>query len=266
MTKLPVFIGLALALAGCGPSAVGPGAAGTPAKNPLGTPPPLSFSAERYCQSSLPLSRVTVVPRESEVFESNEHNIRSLTFSHPSYHKGQLILGSTETAFQLNMSADLISRPVPDSHDFCSKVNVKVVVSMRFHVVNVGRELKPGTCAYNKVREHEYRHVAVNREALYRSAAILQREMTAFLGQQVFYGDPVQLREELKVAIESHWMPRLQQLKEDGLAEHQAIDTEEEYASNNTDCDGEIPSLLRRNKRFSSMLDGGIKDDPDAGE
>lgn len=257
MTKLLRPLAFSLILAGCSASSDAPDMAGAVGQSPLGTPPPLSFSAERYCQSSLPLTRVTVVPQEAPVFESNERNIRSLTFSHPAYHKGQVILGSTETAFQLDMIADLVSRPVPDSQDFCSKVNVKVVVSMRFHVVNIARELKPGTCGYNKVREHEYRHVAVNRESLYRAAAVLQQEMREFLGQQVFYGDPGHLREDLRVAIESHWMPRLQKLKEGGLTEHQAIDTVDEYASNNTDCDGEIPALLHSDTQFESLLDSG---------
>jgi hypothetical protein len=257
VTKHLLALTALLALQGCVP----PKEESKPARmetasavNPLGTIPQLSFSAERYCHATLPLTHVTVAPREATVSESNEHSISSLTFSHPAYHKDQVILGSTETAFQMDMTADLASVQVPTGGEFCSRLGVKVVVFMRFHVVNVARELKPGTCAYNKVREHEYRHVYVNRQALYHAAEVLQQEMRAFFRQTVFYGNPADLREELKGAIESHWMPRLQQLKEAGLAEHQAIDSADEYASNNTDCEGEIPALLKADGRFDAML------------
>jgi hypothetical protein len=260
VTKQLLSLAIALALAGCSPPSNNPKAFAGAVEDPLGTPPPQSFTAERYCQRSLPLTHVTVVPKETIVSESNEHRISSLTFSHPSYHKGQVILGSTETAFQMDMSADLASSPVPNTDEFCSRVGVKVVVSMRFHVVNIARELKPGTCAYNKVREHEYRHVAVNRHALYHAAAVLQREMTLFFGQKVFYGTPADLRKELQGALELHWMPRLQKLKEAGLERHQAIDTSEEYASNDVDCNGEIPALLQGDGRLDSLLAPPVQD------
>lgn len=255
MTRFLLMAAALVTLAGCNVSSSDSDATPEVLGTLMGERPLASFSAERYCQGSLPRTRVTVLSKETPVTESNEHSISSLTFSHPSYHKGQVILGSTETAFQMDMSADLVSRTVPESGESCSRLGMTVVVSMRFHVVNIAQELKPGTCSYVKVREHEYRHVAVNRDALYDAAGVLQREMQEFFGQRVFYGDPSKLRQELKVAIDSHWMPRLQQLKEAGLAQHQAIDTDDEYASNNTDCEGEIPALLRSDAKLEALLE-----------
>jgi hypothetical protein len=214
---------------------------------------------ERFCNRILPRNRISVVAQDVPVSESNERSMRTLTYSRASLHQGTAVLGVTETAFGIDMSAELNTEHIPGQSTVCSRLELDVVVSMKFHAVNIARELRPGTCGYEKVREHEYRHVAVNRKTLQTAATVLETEMSEFFGNQIFYGDPAALHAQLKSALQAHWLPRLEQLKEEGLAAHRELDTPEEYASNSTDCEGEIVSLITADSKLAPLLDTPVR-------
>lgn len=213
----------------------------------------LELETARYCERTLASTRVNVTAQEVQTSESNERGIRSLTFSdggRAHAKRGTAVLGTTEAAFSLVMESKLNTRVAPVSGQSCSRVDLEVVVSMRHHTVHIARDFKPGTCAYEKVRQHEYQHVAINNAALHEAADTLQLEMRRFFGNRVFYGDPAALHGQLSDALDNHWGPRLQQLKEEVLSEHDDVDSVDEYASNQTDCDGEIPRILAADPRL----------------
>jgi len=210
--------------------------------------------AAAYCKSVLPPNRISVTTREAAVFENNDRSIRSLTIANKSYHQGQAVLGWAETSFQMRFQSDFVSEQVPDSTSWCSSVNLAVEVSMPYHLVNIARELRPGTCGYEKVREHEYMHVEVNRATLAYAAATLQSEMDEVFSRETFYGDPKLVRAQLDRALSVHWIPRLRELQREGLVAHQDIDTEDEYASNATACDGEISRLVSEDSSLRELL------------
>jgi hypothetical protein len=217
----------------------------------------LQLETARYCERALANTRVTVVAQEVPISESNERGIRSLTFSdggRAHAKRGTAVLGTTEAAFSLVMDSRLNTQVAPASGQSCSRLDLAVVVSMLHHTVNVAREFKPGTCAYDKIREHEYQHVAINNAALHEAASALQSEMRQFFGNKIFYGDPTALLGQLRAALDNHWVPRLQQLKEEVLSEHDDVDSVDEYASNQTDCDGEIPEVLRGDPRLRDLF------------
>lgn len=245
-----------LALAGCHrPAAVEP-----PPAPPAALNKPqerLELETARYCERTLAKTSVNVTAQEVQTSESNERGIRSLTFSdggRAHAKRGTAVLGTTEAAFSLVMQSKLNTRVAPASGQSCSRLDLAVVVSMRHHTVHIAREFKPGTCAYDKVRQHEYLHVALNNAALHEAADALQLEMRQFFGNRVFYGDPTTLHGQLRDALDTHWVPRLQQLKEEVLSEHDDIDSVDEYASNQTDCDGEIPRVLQADPRLRGVF------------
>lgn len=251
------FAGVAVfALAGCKPTpplaAVQPPAA-------LHQPEArLRLETTRFCERTLPNTVVNVKGVELPIAESNEKGILNLTFSgavRPNGRRATAVLGTTEVAFNVVMTSQLHTLVTPDAGGSCSRVELDVVVSMLHHVVHVAREFKPGTCAYEKVREHEYLHVNINNAALHEAAAELQREMRQYFGRQVFYGEPATLHGQLRSALEAHWAPRLQELKNEVLQEHEEIDSAEEYASNQTDCEGEIPRILQEDPRLREVLE-----------
>lgn len=244
-----------LALAGCKPAprpetALPPAIVNQPEAR-------LQLETARFCERTLPQTRVSVKGVELPVSESNEKGIRSLTFSdamRPSGRRATAVLGTTEVGFNVVMTSQLHTLVVPGSGEACSRVELNIVVSMLHHTVHVAREFKPGTCAFEKIREHEFLHVGINNAALHEAAAELQTEMRQYFGRQIFYGDQAKLHGQLRAVLEAHWGPRLQELKDVVLLEHEEIDSEEEYASNQTDCEGEIPRILQEDPRLQDIL------------
>lgn len=157
-------------------------------------------------------------------------------------------LGFTQYSPILEFSAPLLIRQMRDGN-FCSIVqHVDARIGYRDSVVYVAREFPQGSCAFNHVLEHEAKHIAVNRQLLEEFSRIAQSRLTQFMQQ---YGATrVASAAHAEQQLQRNINVILQEISTEMLAENQRrqqiIDSPQEYARNDTACNGAINAVSRR--------------------
>lgn len=234
------LLGAALAgLLGCQPQ-LAPAAAAA-----AGPAAPTQQDIQARCEQQLPATKVVVTVVDAHILELNDESVRTLSQSHAANHPGTFTFGLTTRGFSLAMASGLSSLTMPTLNVSCSRPDLEVTLTMQFHRVSVARELRPGSCLYDEVRGHEYRHVQLNRNTLVWAAKVIEKEMKEHFGNQVYYGDPYAVQAEFQEAVRTYWLPRLKQLDDQGMALHAQIDTPEEYARLGQVCNSETRRIIQ---------------------
>jgi hypothetical protein len=202
---------------------------------------------ERSCQEQLPPSVVTVTTAPSAIRYDFSKSVRDLSHT-MSYHKsapGSNTLGLTVTEMKFASKWAWSTLPGPAGQS-CVRASVAVTVSGDPQTIFVAKEFPQGSCAFNEIVKHELRHAQASQSHLERVADYYQKAIGDAFGQTILYGDAGQLKAHVQDALQGKWMP---QIKAD-LAKvsylHAQIDTPQEYARNNTICNGEIPQRLQQ--------------------
>lgn len=231
------LLGLAFAsLMGCRPQATSAAAKAAPVS---------LREVQAQCERLLPATTVEVKVVDAAVMERNDESVRALSHGRADSHAGTFTFGLTTRGFSLAMASGLNSLTMPTMNLSCSRPNLEVTLTMQYHRVSLARELKPGTCLYDAVREHEYRHVQLNRDTLYWAAKVINAEMKEHFANQVYYGNPHDVQAEFQAAVRTYWLPRLKQLDDAGMAQHAQIDTPEEYGRLGRVCNGEANRIIQ---------------------
>lgn len=186
-----------------------------------------SASADADClpqvhAEALPLQVVEDHDRTiAEVTQINQTSSHALT-------RAGMGLGSTfmRSLVQAQLDVDAAGCPT-----------LRVQVGYPTMQLYVARELRDNACAFDHVRRHELEHVAIYRRWLAVVPARIERRLAA----------------ELPAVMRLPRAERLAPLLASALAElsrvqaaHDALDSPEEYRSNNMVCDGFVPQLLAR--------------------
>jgi hypothetical protein len=209
----------------------------------------IAVNLQDECQTRLPSSRIVVMATEAPVQEMNNESLRELTADSAAQNgpgaANQYTLGLTRTTLQLQVRYQLTLLSVPGVSQACARPALSVSITQPYHRVDIAREFAPGSCLYQAIRQHEYRHVRVNQENLRRAKAVIAREMKDYYGNRVFYGTRDEIIQQLDQAVKRYWIPRVQQLHETSQMRQQQIDSPEEYGRMGTICNGELARVLR---------------------
>lgn len=207
---------------------------------------------QQQCERQLPPTSVRVVAQEAPVQEINTEGILDLTAKRGYVGANSFTLGLTTGGYQLKVSSVLNTLTFGNSAT-CARPTLNVVLSVPLHVVSIAKEVPPGSCLYGVLREHEYRHVAVNQKSLQWAKSVIEAEMKEFFKNQVYYGNTAEMRAQINQAIQNHWIPRTQNLYAEVQQHQLEIDTPDEYARVGRECNGEAnrimhatPGLARR--------------------
>lgn len=127
----------------------------------------------------------------------------------------------------------------------CMRPRILARMAIAPQTVYVAREFEQNACVYENILAHEMRHVRVNQDYLQRAARYLERSLSEFFGDRVFYGDGPTMKKQLEAAVRESWMPMAQAVFNQSRGAQERIDSREEYARNQTICGGAVPRILR---------------------
>lgn len=118
----------------------------------------------KTCDERLGPMHVTVRTTETPLAFTNDRSVDQLTAEAPSYDRASRVLGKTYAtlAAQFAVTTRYITLPTQPPTT-CLRPSVDVTLILSDFRVTVAREFAPGSCAYEAIRAHEMRHVAVNR-------------------------------------------------------------------------------------------------------
>ena len=218
----------------------------------VGTAVPVSTSAPKsywlkICDEKLGPMSVTVHANETPLTFSNDRSVGQLTAEAPPYDRAARVLGKTYATLgaQFDVTTHYIALPTQPPTT-CLRPSVDVELVLSDFRVTVAREFAPGSCAYNAIRKHELRHVAVNRAVLPRAAEVIRKEIQREYGGRLYFGDPDRIAAELETQLTRHWLPRARSLIQLGLQAHEQIDTPQEQDRMSRVCNGEVQAVLQQ--------------------
>jgi hypothetical protein len=205
------------------------------------------------CETNLPPVKVNVSIQESPVVETNDVSIQSLTKMalelHNSHVKDRYVLGLTTIELSWHANAQYKSYEFTNPGIRCARPEMKIDLIMLYHKVQIAKDVSPGSCEYNFIREHEYRHVKVNKENVKRYAREIAKEFQEHFQSKIYYGSSVTVEKTVRNEIDNRWLPFVgrttKKLEREGDARQSLIDTPEEYAKANVACSGNIARILK---------------------
>ena len=213
---------------------------------PVAMPAPKTYWL-KICDEKLGPIQVTVHASETPLRFFNDRSVDQLTAEAPPYDRAARVLGKTYATLVAQFGVTTRYMAIPTQPPTtCLRPSVDVELILNDFRVTVAREFAPGSCAYNAIREHELRHVAVNRAVLPHAAEMIRNEIQRAYGGQLYFGDPERIADDLQTALTRHWLPRVQSLIELGLQAHEQIDTPREQERMSRVCNGEVQAVLQQ--------------------
>lgn len=205
---------------------------------------PIPFSEQ--CERDLPPTRISVRVEPAQLQYFNDVPLGRLRHNEDDTQAAEhgITLGNTHWApsYSIGHTAHLMQR----GEQRCMRPAIEVVLKPGMQTVNVAQEFRSGTCGYQHILDHEHRHVRANLEHIAATGPQLELELRKSFGNTVFYADsPSILEQRLSELLKTGWIPYVDSLLEKGKEAHRQIDTQEEYARNNTVCGGEIARITK---------------------
>lgn len=128
----------------------------------------------------------------------------------------------------------------------CGTPEVTVAFGYRPMTVYVAHEFPYGSCAYERILEHEMRHVEVYREHLARVEGEIARALQTHLDAWTIERRPAGLTSTLlRREINGEWIPLVRRIISRVEDEQARVDNEEEYQRVINSCQGAIRKGLK---------------------
>lgn len=197
------------------------------------------------CEAELKPTLIQVSVKPQELQYDFSKSLAELTQRSKKKQTGRQTLGLTETTVRLSTERAYATLKKPNGMG-CLRPSLEVTLSASPQTIFIAREFPKGSCAFNEIMAHELRHARVNQSHTEAVARQLKAELDQVFGQQIFYGNVAELTQQFKDAWDKQWLPRIDQQLKASEAQHREIDSPQEYARNNTMCDGEVPRMLRK--------------------
>jgi hypothetical protein len=177
----------------------------------------------RQCERELAPARIEVRVDPVPIQYDFTRSLAELGRAVPPSRAGYVTTGLTVRQLQTQARWGDSAFALPDGTG-CLRPDVSVTLAFVRHTVYVAREFPPGSCAHRDTLEHERTHVQLNERQAAEAARVLRERLRAFFGQRIFYGDLATLRVQLGQALQSDWLPWLEERLAGGEAEHAAFD------------------------------------------
>lgn len=199
---------------------------------------------EKRCEAEmLPRIDVRAVPLNYQI--NNSVASRLLYYRSAHVYSGEMMLGST--SLQKTSMVEFDGPSLIDKANDRECVAPRVAVTLTFRPVNVyiAREFQPDTCPYNKVLEHEMRHVRVYEEEVPRMTAFVKEQLQLRYGQHPLYARAGKGLDQLQQDVDT-WLRPLIAAELDRIEALQlSLDTFEEKTTMSQACLGQVAENLR---------------------
>lgn len=153
-------------------------------------------------------------------------------------------VGLTVSSLGMNSSFEVVSDG--RGHNLCAQISrLSLDIGFKDTLIYIASELPPGSCAYETVLEHEFRHVATDQRVL---AAYLP-QLSILIGNALRQIGPLptstpdQAEAALKQMVNEYLSRLAANLASIREREQQDIDTPEEYRRISLSCNGEVQRL-----------------------
>jgi hypothetical protein len=208
------------------------------------------------CEKSFPTSEVIVNFHDIPVEEDQKESIQSLTISarKSNIHSGEpYVLGLTTLTLSWGLDASVKLLRLNDLNVACARPQIKIELKVIDHKVHIAKELPRNSCEYNFVRNHEYKHVNINKDNMRRYSKELVAAFNKQFPNRIIYGSFEKVNSEVQTTMNKKWTSFIEKatakMEIEGNKRHKALDSPEEYAKANTVCSGGISSIIQASKK-----------------
>jgi len=151
----------------------------------------------------------------------------SLDKSVPALQSYQETLGSTSAELQAQLDGDM--RADPRGMHWCARL-LRATVKIKWDTtVYLARELVPGSCADRAVREHEAKHVALDRDLLPILKSDVEASIRRVTGTPTWGAGSTWALQDLKAQVQKATEDAIDKFQAQRNARQLQIDTPEEY-------------------------------------
>ena len=210
---------------------------------------PASFVSD--CEKNFPTSEVILNFHDTPVEEDQKETIQSLTISarKSNIHSGKrYVLGLTTLKLSWGLDASFKLLRLSEPNVACARPQITIELKVIDHKVHIARELPRNSCEYNFVRDHEYKHVNINKDNMRQYSKELIAAFKKQFPNRIIYGSYEKVDSEMKKTMNKKWTSFIEKatakMEIEGNKRHKALDSPEEYAKANTVCSGRIPSIF----------------------
>lgn len=197
------------------------------------------------CEDSITESLSVLTGTRNGFRIDNTVGFRALTVMKGRARPGQVVLGltRTESVVSINVGGRLLTDPASGYECIAPHIDIKLYYPPI--VVYIGREFRPGSCAYEALLAHEMRHLNAYLDYLPKAEARVRLALARRFGDKPLYARIGQAQSLLQREIDRGWMPYIKTEMAKVEALQAAIDSPQEYARLGKVCAGEVQSLIR---------------------
>jgi hypothetical protein len=196
------------------------------------------------CEDTLQRTPATLVAKANGYTVDNTLPYRTLTRMKDLNPDHDLVMGLTRTEAQVSVGIATQLLSDRKSGYECLIPKLDVVVQYVPIKIYVGKEFRPGSCAYDEILKHEMRHLQIYLDHLPKVEASARAALQQRFGGQPMYAPIGQVKRKLEEEIDSRWMPYLKTAMERVDLQHKALDSPAEYARLSKICQGEVQSII----------------------
>lgn len=170
----------------------------------------------------------------------NSMSSRRLNYRASHSPSGDFIVGLTSlvTVTEIDFNGDLVKDKTGEGE--CLAPKIKITIALDPIQVYIGSEFKPDTCAYNKIFEHEMKHVSLYKNMLPKVGIIVEDLLKRRLGDRPIHTPVGSAYRLLKQEIDQFWRPLIKTELSKIEIDQQAIDSDAEGVELALACNGTI--------------------------
>ncbi len=196
------------------------------------------------CEDTMAKAVTVMSTRQNGYSIDNKHSYLQLTALKGQAPANAYVLGLTRTQsrLEINLNGSILQDPMSGYECISPRIGVSLYYIPI--VIYIGREFKPGTCAYDEILAHEMRHLKTYLDHLPKVESVVRKALSDRFDNKPLYARSGQARAALQREVDTGWMPYMKRELVKVEHEQALIDTPQEYARLSRVCKGEVQSLI----------------------
>lgn len=192
------------------------------------------------CNSKTQKNMVSIDTIWRDYIVDNSMSSRRLNYRASHSPSGDFIVGLTSlvTVTEIDFNGDLVKDKTGEGE--CLAPKIKITIALDPIQVYIGSEFKTDTCAYNKIFEHEMKHVSLYKNMLPKVATIVEDLLKRRLGNRPIHAPVGSAYRLLRQEIDQYWRPLIKTELSKIEIDQQAIDSDAEGVELALACNGTI--------------------------
>lgn len=211
---------------------------------------PARTAFQARCEDTLDKTISVVTARQNGYSVNTQLSYKALTAMGGRGAGNEFVLGLTKAESWIQLHPVKL-RILPDalSGYECIAPQLSFSISFKPFVIYVGSEFAPGTCAYQEILAHEFRHMQAYLDHLPKVDQTVREALAKRFAGKPFYAPQGTAVSALNHEVSASWIPFIRNEVAKAELAQVAIDAPEEYRRISNACGGEIQRLLKQGRR-----------------